>query len=257
MPVPPSILRRFICALLIALFAALLAFPLFQQLTGHPADQELLGFRPRSDELPNWTARRWLDGDFAVETDGWIRDHIGLRGWMVKINRQLRYSLFGQVEPAPLRKRALIIGKNGILHENIYLTEALREPVIPPERIDTFVVGLAQVKELLAQQGAAFLVVAAPNKARLYPETLPGWAPPLIRTPSDHEAFVESLKRHDVPVLDTMELFRELQDEHPDLVAPHGTHWSFHGAWVALQHAIPLINEQRLLPELPVPELLP
>jgi len=251
----PSIPRRCFCGTLIALFGLLLFLPLSQPFTGIPRDTTLMGFRKRTGDFPAWTLRRWQSGTFAAETDAWIREHAGLRGFFVKLNRQLRYSLFGQIAAAPLRSRSLVIGRENFLHENIYLTEALRPPVISPEKIEAFAASLSRLQGLLREQGMAFLVIAAPNKVRLYPDTLPRWAKGQIREDNhDHKAFVEALLRHEVPVLDTMALFRELRTEFPDLVAPHGSHWSFHGAWIALQHAIPLINREQILPPLPVPE---
>jgi hypothetical protein len=248
-----SILNRLLRGFLIAIFAVLLLLPLVQQITKQPPDKKLSGIRVRTREFPPWSFKRWRRGEFAAETDSWIRDHLGFRGHLICLNRQIRYSLFGHVEPAPMRKRALVIGRKPVLFENILLVDALRPPQIPPEKMDDFAVRLARMQRLLREQGMAFLVILAPNKAYLYPEDLPAWTRGRINeSKADHVAFIDALKRHHVAHLDSMSLFREL--ELPDMVPPHGIHWSNHGAWVAWQHAVPEINRQRLLPDIPVPQ---
>lgn len=245
-------LRRGICGVLVAAFVALLLFPLFQQRTQLPADRPLIGVRESTAKLPALTARNWLNGKYSGGAETWVRERAGLRGWLVTINRQIRYSLFGQVAPAPLPRRAVVIGEDPVIHENIYLAEALRRPVVAPEKMEAFGANLARVQALLAEQGAAFLVVLAPQKALLYPDTLPGWARDRAADDNaDFPAFLEALRRHGVAHLDTMALFRQMKATHPDVVAPHSAHWSFHGAWVALQHAVPIVNRQEILPELP------
>lgn len=255
MTATPSIPRRCFQGFLVALAAALFLFPYFQHVAHWPADKQLSGFTPRTGAFPGLTLQTWFDGSFAKTVDLWAGEHVGIRGWLVALNRQIRYSCFGQVEPAPLRKRALVIGTPPILYENILLIDALRPPQITPERMDYFAGRLARTQELLKQHGKAFVVILAPNKAIAYPETLPAWARTRVSdNHSDYRAFVAALRKHDVPLLDTMALFRELRPRYPELIPPHAMHWGHLGAWIAWQHALPLINRQGLLPELPVPE---
>jgi hypothetical protein len=250
---PLSILNRLLRGVFIAVFAGLLLLPLAQQISKHPPDKKLSGIRVRTREFPSWSFKRWRRGEFATETDSWIRDHLGFRGHLISLNRQIRYSLFGHVEPAPMRKRALVIGRTPVLFENILLVDALRPPQIPPEKMDDFAFRLARMQRLLREQGMAFLVILAPNKAYLYPEDLPAWTRGRINeSKADHVAFIDALKRHQVAHLDSMALFREM--DLPDMVPPHGIHWSNHGAWVAWQHAVPEINRQQILPDIPAPQ---
>ena len=246
--------RRIFQWSLATIFVALVALPLFQQIAKTPPDRPLSGIRARVREFPKWTFKAWRRGIFAAETDSWIRDNVGFRGYLISINRQIRYSLFGSVEVPPLRKRALVVGRKPVLFENILLVDALRPPQISPETMDAFGFRLARMQRLLREQGMAFLVILAPNKAFLYPDDLPSWARDRVaETPlSDHVAFIDALRRHGVHHLDSMALFRK--NGLRDMVPPHGIHWSNHGAWVAWQEAIPAINAQSLLPAIPVPE---
>lgn len=239
----------------IAVFAALLLFPFLQRLTLRPKEKPLIGVRIVSTEFPVWTLQTWLSGAFSTAADTWIREHVGLRGWLVYLNRQLRYSLFGQLAAAPLHNRSLVVGQSPFLFEQLYLSDALRRPMVPSDIMDDFAFRLARMQRLLREQGMAFLVILAPNKTLLFSDQLPAWAQKHVADiNTDYPAFLEALQRHEVPCLDTMELFRRLRPEFPDLIAPHSSHWSYHGAWVAWQHAIPLINQQGILPEIPVPE---
>ena len=249
-----SIPRRFLFGSWVTLFALLLFLPLFQQISHWLPEKALSGFRYQTESFPTWTMKTWRRAEFAAAADAWIREHVGLRGWMVQLNRQLRYSLFGQVEPAPLRKRAIVIGKGNQMYENILLIDALRPPQIPPEKMEAFATSLKRTQKLLQEHGMAFLVILAPNKAIVYPDALPRWARKQISDyRSDYRPFMDALQRHNVPHLDTLALFREQQPQYPDLISPHAMHWNNQGAWIAWQSAIPLINQQGVLPEIPVP----
>lgn len=252
----PSIVRRLCARLLVALFAVLLALPLIAQVSGVPRDRQLGGFRYRVREFPAWTFKSWRRGEFASTVDAWTRERVGVRGWLIAINRQIRYSLFGQVEAAPRRRRSLVIGPPPMLHENLLIIDALRPPEITPGRMEEFAVQLARIQEVLRKRDTAFLVVLAPNKALIYTDTLPAWVRDNLRgdRPKDYEAFLEALDRHGVPFLDSMALFRDLAPQYPDLVPPHAIHWGHHGAWIAWQRAIPMLNAQGMLPPIPVPE---
>lgn len=255
MPSPASILRRCLGGALIALFAVVLLAPSFQKISRFPKEKPLIGVRFRTTDFPPWTPASWIRGEFSAAADEWIREHAGLRGWGVYLNRQLRYVLFGQLASAPLHNRSLVVGQDNVLFERLYLSEALRQPVITPEKMDDFGFRLARMQRILREQGMAFLVILAPNKTLLYSDKLPPWAQRQVADDhSDFPAFLAALQRHGVNHLDTMALFRQLRPDIPDLVAPHSSHWSYRGAWVAWQHAIPLINQQGLLPELPVPQ---
>lgn len=255
MPSSPSILRRCLQGGLIAVFSAVLVLPAAQQATGHPREKRLGGFRYRFSAFPAWTWTSWTRGEYSSTVEAWTQEHVGLRGWLVHINRQLRYSLFGQAEAAPLRKRALVIGAPPVLYENILLADALRPPQIAPDRMETLAARLARTQTLLRRQGMAFVVIVAPNKALIYTESLPGWARGRVRDDhTDYKPFVEALGRHRVPCLDTMALFRELKPQHTDLIPPHAIHWGHHGAWIAWQRTVPLLNGQGLPVHIPVPE---
>lgn len=254
MQLNPNYLRRCVRGFLVACFAVLMLFPVFQQFTGFPRDRRLGGFRYRVREFPRWTPGSWLRGEFTDVIDTWAGERFGMRGWLVSCERQLRYSVFGQVEASPRAKRALVMGTPPVLYENILLVDALRPPQIAPDIMETFVGRLSRVQAVLNENGMAFLVVLAPNKAMVYPDALPEWARDRVFRPDgDAASFIAALQRHDVPYLDTMSLFRDLSPRDPALIPAHGLHWGHEGAWIALQHTIPMVNAQGVLPEIPVP----
>ena len=89
MTTTPTLARRCFQAFLVALTAALLFFPYFQHVAGWPADKPLSGFRTRTGAFPDLTRTSWFDGSFAKTVDLWATEHVGIRGWLVALDRQI------------------------------------------------------------------------------------------------------------------------------------------------------------------------
>ena len=87
MTTSPSIPRRCFQGFLVALAAALFLFPFFQHAAHWPADKQLSGIRTRTEHFPDLTFQTWMDRSFSQTADIWTSEHVGIRGWLVALNR--------------------------------------------------------------------------------------------------------------------------------------------------------------------------
>lgn len=212
-------------------FSLLLALPGVQMLTGFPSDRPLAGAETRTQRpTRTWTA--WWDGVFQAEFDTWLSQRIGLRGVMVRLANQIRYSLFGELPTG--RGTQVMKGKNGFLFEKVYVDSYRKGGNRPEKELRHVSASTRRLQDYLAADGVAFLLVIAPSKAEIYPEHLPPAADVGGRPhrQSNYQNIIGMLREDGVNVLDAHELFREWKAEPgaPLLFAKGGTHWNQYGA---------------------------
>lgn len=243
----------------IGIFAALLLVPHAQKQFRLWDDSKLalIGIRKRTSEMPKITVRSWFDGSFAKSTDSWAREHLGLHSFFVRLMRTIRYELAGQVVAPPPAKTDVVVGKAPFLFENLYVIDAIRRPGFAEPAMREYLKSIVAGRDYLRSRGKALVFVLAPNKALLRPDMLPRhYRGKVADEHTDYPLFLHMLQENDITCVDIMRFSREVgkTDEYKLFEAPLSAHWSFYAAWRSWQQTIPAINEQKLLPPIPVPE---
>ncbi len=240
------ILERFLAAL----FAILLALPLFQQITGSPKDARLAGVEMRAPKpVLSWT--QWFDGTYAASVDQWLVGEVGLRGFLVHLACQINYSVFGRI--GMNGGTEVVEGRDHWLYERAYIKWAVRQPPMGEKNAVQFAKQAARLQQALARRRIAFAVVIAPSKAQIEPEHLPPGIPLPARNDSDaYSRIVPELTKRGVSLLDGHRLFLELKGKEPFLFPPTGIHWSYHAAWFTWQNLTTLLRTNSACAELPV-----
>ncbi|CAO3409627.1 alginate O-acetyltransferase AlgX-related protein [Azospirillum largimobile] len=105
--------------------------------------------------------------------EAWLKDHFGFRNQLVLANNLIRVKVFGQ-STSPL----VVLGRNGWL---FYTGEHALEQTrgidrFSPEELDRWIDVMERRQAWLAERGIPMLMVAIPNKERVYREDLPAWA---------------------------------------------------------------------------------
>ncbi len=244
---------------LILIFAAVLIVPHAQKRFRLWDDSGLglVGIRKSSADLPSPDLRSWFDGTYAKATDVWVREHIGLHDFFVRLMRTIRFGLTGQVVAPPPAKTDVIVGEEPFLFENLYVIDAIRRPGFSEPKMRTYLQSIAAGRDYLRSRNKALVFVLAPNKALLRPDALPrAYRGKAADEHTDHPLFLRLLREAGVPCVDAMQLSREVRKtpEYDIFEAPLSAHWSYYAAWRVWLETIPAINGQNLLPPIPVPE---
>jgi alginate O-acetyltransferase complex protein AlgJ len=102
--------------------------------------------------------------------------------------------------------------------------------------------------EYLKSQGITFLLVVAPNKTSIYPETIP---PELISAPmpSSLDSLISFLEDNDLQLLDLRPALQTAREER-DVYYKTDTHWNGYGAFIAYTTIMNKLNESN-------PQLIP
>lgn len=191
--------------------------------------------------LPSVTFTAWRSEQVQPALQAWFEAHIGFRGVMVRTDNS--------VQAAVLREKPLhsvVIGNDGtLLYADDVAYMGARREELPAvfARVDALTRALGSVSKKLKARGKELVVVIAPSKTAVYPESVPaGW-----RRAPGYRADVEvdtrlraALERDGVPFADAHQLLSGRHgEERQRLFAATGRHWTQLGACVVLREVLP------------------
>jgi hypothetical protein len=175
----------------------------------------------RAKKLPLF-GKYWFSGDFQLNFENYLKDHIGLRPIFVRIYNQYNFSLFGIPSYDGVR-----IGKNKVLYQPNYLKTFIGEDFVGSTRIDSFVYKMKVVQDELQRRDKYFLFIIAPGKVNIYPEIVPDKIGIKKIDTTNLEVFVDRLDKYNINHIDFCDYFKRMKDtvSYP-LFTKYGTHWS-------------------------------
>src|SRR3990172_236261 len=110
-------------------------------------------------------------GKFQNSVEQWLKQNIGFRGFFVKFDNQINYSLFDEFSRNHPRK--IILGKNKYLYEESYIDSYNRISPMPPGELEDKTASLKKLQDQLLKRNVRLLLMITPSKATVYPEYIP------------------------------------------------------------------------------------
>ncbi len=168
MPLVRDPLVQRIC---VGLFILLMVLPGIGQIAGIGCNVKAFEMR-EPHVLPGWpqTAANWVA--WPGKFEAWLKDHFGFRNPLVLANNAIRVRLLKTSTSS-----SVVLGRHGWL---FYTGERSIEQArgldrFTPEELDRWIDVMEARQRWLAERGIPMLVVAVPNKERVYREELPDW----------------------------------------------------------------------------------
>ncbi len=204
-----------ICGLL------LLCAPLLLQISGLSLGRPLKGWQPppQQEELrwKSWAEGRWQD-NAGEQARYWLR----ARPFLVRLNNQLKYPLFGQ-----LNSQQAVRGKNGYFYEEPYIRSYLGLDFQGEESIAGNVAMLQTISDSLKANGSRLLFVLSSGKGSFLPENFPPPYDTMPRRTSNYETYRKYLLQSSIPTLDLNQYLLDMKDTASHKLYTKGnTHWS-------------------------------
>ena len=166
--------------------------------------------------------------DSATVTRFDFNTHFGFRKELIALDARIKTALFGE---SPNER--VIFGKEGWL----YYAETLDPSATANRALDVTAERIARTlaleQEYVNANGARLLFIVAPNKARIYGEFLPYYAPrPGAGGPVLYDLTLRKLGRLGVNHVDLASVMLELKFDNPEILYYHksDTHWNNLGA---------------------------
>lgn len=216
----------------------LLCGPLLLQVSGTRLGRPLKGWQPPPlrDSLSweNLTEGRW-----QADLEEQARSRLQARPFLVRLNNQLKYSFFGQ-----LNARNTLLGKRGYFFESPYIRSYLGLDFQGAESIAENVQMLKSIADSLQSNGSRLLFVLSSGKATFMPENFPPPYDTMAKGTSNYETYRKYLLQSEVPVLDLNQYLLELKDtaSYP-LYTKGNTHWSAYALYAVTDTLVRCIEK--------------
>lgn len=231
---------------LFGLVLATLLLPWIEQNKSIFKPSPLGGAQPSSVNI-RFSLDKWRNAQFQEGQEAYIKDHFGLRPFMVRFYNELFDRLFDEYQA-----KGVIMGKDGYLFEENYLLAASGQDYLGLDSITSLVKQLSLVQEELSKRGKQLLVCLAPGKASYFPDKMPSKYQHKKHS-RNHPYFLKTLQDAQIPLFDIQSWFLQMKATTPYPLYPKtGIHWSSYGEFLV---ADSLIKRVANLSQKPFPYL--
>lgn len=232
---------------LFGLVLVLLLLPWLEQNEHLFEPKPLGGAQPQTENVP-FSIEKWKTAAFQEGQEAYIKDHFGLRPFMVRFYNEVFDRLFGEFQA-----NGVVQGKDGYLFEENYLLAASGQDYLGAISINALVGQLALVQQDLLKKGKQLMVCLAPGKGTFYADQMPAGYKWNGSTGRNHPDFVRALRLEQIPLFDVQTWFMQMKPYAPYPLFPKtGIHWSSYGEYLV---ADSLIKQIAKLTAKPLPTL--
>ena len=177
----------------------------------------------------DFSLHEWWSGNYGEEMNKYFNDHVGYRPDLVRVQRQIEYSLFDKLHFYPD-----MVGPDKILWDCSYADAYLGTDYVGYEAMQKTLVRLKRIQDTLAKKNVAFVMIDAPCKGYFYPDKFPPHLANVPKQMSNLDACIHICDSLGIHQVDFNGWFVSLKDKTPHLLYPRlGTHWSVYGAALA------------------------
>jgi len=200
----------------------------------------------KEEELKGWFQLaekpgrdKWINGDYQKNFNNYFNDHFGFRNFFVRINNQVRHSLYNKSCLGFVTS-----GKGGQMHQTDYINSYLGKDYIGYDSIVRGLQKLDFVRDQLKINETEFIVVIAPGKVSFMPESLPDRFVVDEKDTTNYEMYIKGLKEYGFNLLDLRAYFKELKSttKYP-LYSRGGVHWNGYSITLAADTLINFIEK--------------
>lgn len=187
-----------------------------------PGEKTLRGIfhSERVDTAFSWTG--WFDESYQKHQADYLNDNFGFRNSLVRFNNELDFLFFNKANVFDLA-----VGKDNFMYQLEYIDAYNGVGFTSREVVEQNVQELKKLQDELKKMGKSLLFVMAPSKARLYPEYLPEERVTGPTTDCFYIAYLESMKKNGVNLIDFNEWYAKKKMTSPYLLYPQfGVHYS-------------------------------
>jgi hypothetical protein len=182
----------------------------------------------------------WFSGAFQETKDNYLNDHFGFRNFFIRLNHQLRFSLFNKAKTA-----WVTVGKENYLYEFNYIKAFYGTDFIGNDSIEKRMHKLKLLQDTLNHLGKTLIVVLAPGKGAFYPEYIPEESHQK-RSITNLEIYRQYIKKLKINTLDFHRYFIDNKKQSPYPLYPqYGIHWSIYASCLAANSIVRYIEKLR------------
>jgi len=213
------------------IFCCLIAFPLFQSLTGLFSDMRIEEKRDLAEISELSLSEQGFD-----QTTAYFNDHFGFRGSLIFLNNYLDLKIF-KISPNP----QVVMGKDDWMY------------YAPSYESNRFAVGQSEVESIAKKiydfqkaveaDGKKFVFVLAPNKESIYSEYLREE----LFGKNNYSVIMNALKQHEVNTFDALDVLQKAKMKGDFVYSKNDTHWTRYGLLLAINEMLKVFGRTEIV----------
>lgn len=186
----------------------------------------------------------WIGGNFQKQYSLYFNDSIGFRNILVRLNNQIKFSLFNQI-----RTDNAFIGKDKYILDEKYVFANYGLDYIGEEYIKSQTEKLKYIQyKLMSLYNINLLVIMAPSKVSFYENKIPEYFSKFKNDSTNYKTFIAEFKSKGINHIDFKKWFNEIKDTSNFTLFPkYGIHWSIYGSILATDSIIKYIAKDKKL----------
>jgi hypothetical protein len=237
--------------LLLILYILMLLLPATQKTLNLPKENALKGeFIPTKPVI--LSIRNWFSGRYQQTFISSFDEKVGYKPTLIRLYNQLSFSIFNQEGSS-----TVIVGKSGYLYQDNYIYAYTGKDKVRVSDLKKKINDVYQVQKYLESRGIHFILVFAPNKARIFPEYIPSRFLSEVKQKTNYDEFLEILKQDypDLHFLDVNGYFLRLKKTATvPLYSRGGIHWTNYALYKFFMDT--LVREMAFLQDKKYPQLV-
>jgi len=218
-------MSRIISFIATAIILLLLSLPAAQMKFKFVKERKLSG-ETHKKKLKPLDFSHLLSGDYQRSFEEWFSDNIGLRGHLVRLDNQLTYKIFGDLDGGVVTRN--LLGKGKMLYQKEYVKSIDGFDSVKISKLEHYVKMLKRLQDYQKARGKGLLLLIGATKASLYPEFIPKRyrASDSVRRTSNYQNLLPLLAKYEIDFFDTQEYFTEKKKTSDfSYFAPSAAHW--------------------------------
>ena len=229
--------RRITPVILLSILLALFAIHITQYKFSWKHVKPLDGYYINAKKN-KFTWKDWFAGSYQEAKDKYLNDHFGFRSYCVRINHQLRFSLFNKVKTA-----WVTVGKENYLYEINYIKAYYGTDFIGQDSIEKRMNKFKMLQDTLKKLGKTAIIVLAPGKAAFFPEFIPDEFH-TEKGITNIEVYRHYIEKYNINCIDFHKYFIGNKDNsiYP-LYPQYGIHWSIYGSCIVADSIVKFIEK--------------
>ena len=176
----------------------------------------------------NLSIDNWLEGTYQKAFDQFYNQNFCLNSFYIKLNNQLFYSIFQESAT-----KTIVAGKDNYLFEKKYIDSYLGNDFKGEAALDSVIKNLKSVQTYLEANNSEFVLLLAPNKARVFHEYFPYKYRHVKPGRTNYDYFINALKKNNIHHIDFNTWIESLKVSDELLFSKYGTHWSAYSSVLA------------------------
>jgi len=217
----------------------ILTFPLADTIIGGFFHfEKLAGEYSKSTDI-SFTNNDYFSNQYQSQKSLFLNENLNLYPFFVKLNNQIKFSLFDQVSV-----KNAVVGKNNIIFDDSYIKSYYGQDFVGKDFASDRIKEMDFFNQILQLYNKKLIVCILPGKGYFYPESFPNNYQSNKKTLTNAEFYTSELQKINVPIINLIDYLTGISDTAKSPIYPkESIHPSAYGLTIAADTIVHFLDQ--------------